>query len=649
MLAENTGIDARTRWREAVQLLQDDVRYTDVEDGPEREDLFNDFVSELEKKEREDRIKQKSSAIKYLNNLITDEKENGILSRKSTWADSRENYLKRSELRSLEDMEVKRIFQDHVGKLDFIYKEDERCKKIELQKKIDTLSESFKELLEKLAGEGLITARSRWQDCCLKSEICNSVVYKELDSLFSPERNADKDRDKDREKERERDRKDGNSFSSSSNSSGTNSSSGGGGGASGDNSISNGYSATTSIGSVRDTFDRVLVLIREAARADKRLIQEVLKDWQYELKHNSTFIEFQDVVYIAAGIKLKVNTEVAVNVSITEEGEELEENVDDRTKSGFGKQLRYMLAKRPFALEGAYKDLIDEEMRRYKKKEERFLLLLEGYFSEHSLISWDETKRSLGRHPDLMALEKRDRELIYSSFSLKKTEMKSKRLHESKMDEKKDDKIDKHGKGGRSTDRNDMHVHTDGRTEKTKAVYESEINDRSRREATKDRRGKEERERNLSEGEISCENEGILHSNEMIMESGMSEEVREVQISIKNVKDEISSSACATVMDIRDINEDKFTYNNIGEHRNLETSHSHPYSDPDPVDLKDTADTNRKRIRSFEMGEEENAEDRKEKEKVKEMEAGEEGEGEREDEGEVLEDNNPKKQRIQNL
>ena len=41
MLAENTGIDARTRWREAVQLLQDDVRYTDVEDGPEREDLFN--------------------------------------------------------------------------------------------------------------------------------------------------------------------------------------------------------------------------------------------------------------------------------------------------------------------------------------------------------------------------------------------------------------------------------------------------------------------------------------------------------------------------------------------------------------------------------------------------------------------------------
>ena len=103
MLAENTGIDARTRWREAVQLLQDDVRYTDVEDGPEREDLFNDFVSELEKKEREDRSKQKSSAMRFLNNFLTEEKANGSITRKSTWADFRESYLKKPEVRALED------------------------------------------------------------------------------------------------------------------------------------------------------------------------------------------------------------------------------------------------------------------------------------------------------------------------------------------------------------------------------------------------------------------------------------------------------------------------------------------------------------------------------------------------------------------
>ena len=509
MLAENTGIDARTRWREAVQLLQDDVRYTDVEDGPEREDLFNDFVSELEKKEREDRSKQKSSAIRFLNNFLTDEKANGSITRKSTWAEFRDNYLKKPEVRALDDMEVKRIFQDHVGKLDFLYKEEERCRKVELQRKIDILSDNFRELLEKLAVEGIINARSRWQDCCLKKEICDSIIFKELDSLLSPDRNSNPDNDKDEDKDKDKSRKSANSFTFSTtlSTSASNSSNGGG-----DSSSSNGNSASGCIGSVRDTFDRVLVLIREAARADKRLILEVLKDWQYELKHNSPFTEFQDVVYIAAGIKLKVSTEVAANVAITEDGEELEENVEDRTKSGFGKQLRYMLAKRPFALEGAYRELIDEEMRRYKKKEERFILLLEGYYAEHSFDSWDETKRNLSRHSDFLGLEKKDRETLYASFSLKKSELKSKKIHETKVDEKSD-KTEKYVKGGRERDRTD--VRKDGITEIAKVSNEKD-NEKSKKEVVKERKDNEERTRKLSEGEILCENETIFHSNRTI-------------------------------------------------------------------------------------------------------------------------------------
>ena len=69
MLAENTGIDVRTTWRAAILLLQEDSRYKNVEDPHDREDLFNDFVSELEKKEREDRNKQKDTALKLLNAL----------------------------------------------------------------------------------------------------------------------------------------------------------------------------------------------------------------------------------------------------------------------------------------------------------------------------------------------------------------------------------------------------------------------------------------------------------------------------------------------------------------------------------------------------------------------------------------------------
>jgi FF domain len=80
MLAENTGIDVRTTWRSAVLLLQDDVRYKNVDDSNDREDLFNDFVSELEKKEKEDRSKHRDAAMKHLQTLYEGLLEKGTTS-----------------------------------------------------------------------------------------------------------------------------------------------------------------------------------------------------------------------------------------------------------------------------------------------------------------------------------------------------------------------------------------------------------------------------------------------------------------------------------------------------------------------------------------------------------------------------------------
>jgi pre-mRNA-processing factor 40 len=63
MLAENTEIDARTRWKDAVEILKDDQRYKNIDDNREREDLFHEFIAELEKKEKEDFSKRKEKAV----------------------------------------------------------------------------------------------------------------------------------------------------------------------------------------------------------------------------------------------------------------------------------------------------------------------------------------------------------------------------------------------------------------------------------------------------------------------------------------------------------------------------------------------------------------------------------------------------------
>lgn len=52
MLAQNTQIDGRSRWDEAERTLRDDTRFKAVPDSSDREDLFNEFVEALTKKEK---------------------------------------------------------------------------------------------------------------------------------------------------------------------------------------------------------------------------------------------------------------------------------------------------------------------------------------------------------------------------------------------------------------------------------------------------------------------------------------------------------------------------------------------------------------------------------------------------------------------
>jgi pre-mRNA-processing factor 40 len=384
MLAENTVIDARTRWREASSLLQDDVRFKNVEDSRDREDLFNDFVSELEKKEKEDRTRQKSNALKYLEGVLEARRVSGSISRRSTWTEERDGMLRSQELHALDDAEVKRIFQDYVGRLDFTHKEEERQRKVELQRRVDVLTAEFRDLLEKLSYEGEITAASRWSECCSKPSIAESAAYRELEALSSVER------------------KDGVVMGSS----------------------------------ARETFEKMLVAVREASRADKRLVQDVLRDWEVVVRHNTTLQEFLDSVYTAAGVKTAPQLNAAPVVcdiaALTEDGEEVEEEVHvlDNGRVGFGKLLRSMLAKRPFALENIFSDLIDEERRRQAKRESNFLRLLEEYFFENPLDSWECCKRAVSRHPAYLDMMKIDREKVYQTFSASRLISKVKRKEE---------------------------------------------------------------------------------------------------------------------------------------------------------------------------------------------------------------------------
>jgi pre-mRNA-processing factor 40 len=121
MLAENTEIDARTRWRDAVVILQDDQRFKNLEDVRDREELFKDFTLELEKKEKEDKRRTKESAMDQFHKVLDQFKEEKKINRKSVWVESKKLFadvICKTEYRSLDDTDFRRVFQDFTSSLE---------------------------------------------------------------------------------------------------------------------------------------------------------------------------------------------------------------------------------------------------------------------------------------------------------------------------------------------------------------------------------------------------------------------------------------------------------------------------------------------------------------------------------------------------
>lgn len=173
MLAEHTDIDARTRWRQAQEMLKDDARFKNVEESREREDLFQEFIAELEKKEREDRHKHKERALLIVNDIFNRMREpvnqasgnNGgtaTVHAQSTWGEHRDtllSLLQRPDLRALDDGDIKRAFLDFVQKLQEEAKQEEKRKREQWQRDVDDSERQLLAWLVTSAQAGLFVKK----------------------------------------------------------------------------------------------------------------------------------------------------------------------------------------------------------------------------------------------------------------------------------------------------------------------------------------------------------------------------------------------------------------------------------------------------------------------------------------------------------
>lgn len=129
MLAENTDIDAHTRWREACEVLCNDRRFKDIDDPRDREDIYNDFIAELVKKERMDREKERGNALGKLSKIMLEMYNSGRIRLKMTFQECKSQIVESmssSELKAIDENDIKRNFFEYLDKIEQEMKEEEK-------------------------------------------------------------------------------------------------------------------------------------------------------------------------------------------------------------------------------------------------------------------------------------------------------------------------------------------------------------------------------------------------------------------------------------------------------------------------------------------------------------------------------------------
>ncbi|KAJ4953294.1 hypothetical protein NE237_030126 [Protea cynaroides] len=165
MLEESKELTSSTRWSKAISMFEDDERFKAVERARDREDLFQNYLVELQKKERvKAQEEHKRNIMEYRQFLESCD----FIKANSQWRKVQDRLEDDERCSRLEKIDRLEIFQEYIRDLE---KEEEEHKKIqkEQQRRAERKNrDEFRKLLEEHVANGMLTAKTHWRDYCMK-------------------------------------------------------------------------------------------------------------------------------------------------------------------------------------------------------------------------------------------------------------------------------------------------------------------------------------------------------------------------------------------------------------------------------------------------------------------------------------------------
>ncbi|KAK9065674.1 hypothetical protein SSX86_015075 [Deinandra increscens subsp. villosa] len=180
MLEESKELTSSMRWSKAIALFEDDERFKAVDRPSDREDLFQNYLVDLQKKERAKiQEEQRQSRLEYRQFLETC----GLIKVDTQWRKVQDRLEDDERCSRLEKIDRLEIFQEYIRDLEKEEDEQRKIKKEHIKRVERKNRDEFRKMLEEHVTSGTLTAKTQWRDYCQK--VKESVAYQAVASNTS--------------------------------------------------------------------------------------------------------------------------------------------------------------------------------------------------------------------------------------------------------------------------------------------------------------------------------------------------------------------------------------------------------------------------------------------------------------------------------
>ncbi|KAJ7966494.1 pre-mRNA-processing protein 40A [Quillaja saponaria] len=165
MLEESMELTSSTRWSKAVSMFENDERFKAVERARDREDLFESYMVELERKEKENSAEEHRRNIAEYRKFL---ESCDFIKVNSQWRKVQDRLEDDERCSRLEKIDRLLIFQDYIRDLERDDDEQKRLQKEQLRRAERKNRDEFRKLMGEHVAAGTLTAKTRWHDYCSK-------------------------------------------------------------------------------------------------------------------------------------------------------------------------------------------------------------------------------------------------------------------------------------------------------------------------------------------------------------------------------------------------------------------------------------------------------------------------------------------------